>query len=385
MPKEGMYYIGYNYKEIFTNLLSKLGIEKEIIEGMDLPDGITNTEEAHKYITEIETAINKDKNLKEQYPFEVTDDNFEINRLLEAFTSNIKPMITTLVATEYSIKKAVDTQLEEEKVFRTNHKDLKNIKNKNVSWKNLMYYTAVKSLLEFVKTGNMDYYRYAKNYYKNVSTNINAEKPKAMQINRNYFDCNHRSFNDWFEAVRKYNFPEILVKLDIEEKETVTVRKTLKNGKGMRGKITGESKKQTIDYTKVSKTLERKITFYKGLKGKVQGIIDGFETDTDYIGYVLDNNYVIFDKFYEVSKDGTKINPAYGNRVYIVTLDVLEACGRDRSKIREYIKKNHDYKAFNYNHTDTDSYQERIKEVVDFCDISTIKFKELKLRLKNEN
>jgi hypothetical protein len=382
MPKDGMYYIGYNYKEMFTNLLLKLGVDKEIIDEMDLPDSITNSEESHKFINEIERTIIKDQNNKNEFPFEVTDEHLDKYYLLDKLSTNIIPIMKNLISTEYAIKKAVDAQLEEEMTLRTNHKSLNKLKNKNISWKNFMYYTSVKSLLQFVKTEDMNYYRYAKNYYKNVSTNRGCEKPKAMNIDRNYYDCNHDSFNQWFDAVRSYNFPEILVKLDIEDKDTVTVRKTLKNGKGMRGKITGKSKKQKLDFSKVYETLERKITFYKGLSGKVQGIIDGFETDTDYIGYVLDNNYVVFDKFYEISKDGTKVNPAYGHRVYIVTLDVLEACDRDRSKIRKYIRENHDYKAFNYNHTDTDSYQERIKEVLDYKDISITKFKELKLKLK---
>ena len=381
IPKNGKYYIGYNYKEIFTNLLLKLGVDKDIVDSMELSVGIYNTEESHKFIEEIEKAITKDQNIKNELPFEVIDDEMDKYCMLDILSTKLITLLKVLLSTEFAIKNAVDDQLTEEINLRTNHKSLRNVKNKNVSWKNLMYYTSVKSLYNFVKTGDMNYYRYAKNYYKNVSTNRRMEKPKSMNIDRNYYDCDHDSFNQWFDAVRDYNFPEILVKLDIEDKDTITIRQTLKNGKGMRGKITGKSKKQHLDYSKVYDTLDRKIKFYRGLSGKVQGIIDGFDTDTDYIGYVLDNNYVVFDKFYEISKDGTKVTPAYGNRVYIVTLDVLEACGRDRSKIRKYIKEHHDYKAFNYNHTDTDSYQDRVKEVLDYNDISTTKFKELKLRL----
>ena len=45
-----------------------------------------------------------------------------------------------------------DAQIEEEKTFRENHKSLKDIKNVNICWKNLMYYTSIKALLYFDKT-----------------------------------------------------------------------------------------------------------------------------------------------------------------------------------------------------------------------------------------
>ena len=377
MSKKGMYYIGFNYKEIFTNLLLKLGVNKDMVESMELPTNITNTNEAHLFMDKIEKVISDNDEL----PFEVTPENIDKYKMLNILSTNLKRIIKLMVSTEYSVKNAIDVQVNEERNLRSNHKDLKNIKNKNVSWKNLMYYTGVKSLLKYVKTGDMNYYRYVKNFYKNVSTNAKIEKPKAMKIDKIYFDCRFNTFNEWFEDVRSYNFPEILVKLDIEDRDTITFRETLKRGNGMKGTITGVSTpKKKVDYSKISDTLDRKIKFYRGLEGKVQGIIKGFDTDTDYIGFVLNNNYVVFDKFYELSKDGTKANPAYGNRVYVVTLDVLEACGRNKQRIRDYISKNHDFKAFNYNHTDTDSYQDRVKEVLDYYDISPVKYKELKLK-----
>ena len=115
----------------------------------------------------------------------------------------------------------------------------------------------------------------------------------------------------------------------------------------------------------------------------MQGIINGFDNDTDYIGYVLPNNYVVFDKFYEVSKDGSKVVPCYGARVYIVTLDVLEDCKRDKTKISDYMKKNHDYKVRRFNHTEVDSYQDRVNDTLDYHDISLVKFKDLRLKYED--
>lgn len=380
MSKDGFYYFGYDYNKVFTNILRKLDVSKPIIEEMKLPTRINSTIEANTFINEITRAIKKEQDIRESLPFEIYDHEFEKGNLLDIIYYYIRPVLRNLISTEYQIKKLVDTQIEEEKILRNNHKTLNKVAHKSVIWKNLMYYTACKSLDIFDETNDMKYYKYSKNYYKNVSTNSKCEMPKSIIVNGNYYDCWHNSFNQRFLSIQKVKFPEILVRLGIEDKDTITYRETLKKGNGMKGIITEGSKpKKKIDYSKINDTLARKIVFYKGLSGKVQGIIDGFETDTDYIGYVLPNNYVIFDKFYELSKDGTKANPAYGNRVYIVTLDVLEACGRDKQKIGKYISENHDYKAFRYNHTDADSYQRRINEVLEYSDVSTIKFKDLKL------
>ena len=380
MPKDGMYYIGFNYKEMFTNILTKLGVNNSFNE---LPNQITNKEEFYKFIDEIKKIIAKAIEEKSNYPIEYPND-VDKEELLNVIDKNINCILKNLLSVEYQIKKYADAQIEEEKTFRENHKSLKDIKNINICWKNLMYYTSIKALLYFDKTKDIRYYRYAKNYYKNVSTNTSCEMPQALTIGNSYYDYKHEKFNRKFLAIQRLHFSELLVKLNVEDKDEITRRQTLKNGKGMKITISEEPKKsKAIDFDKVNKGLERKLKFYQGLSGKCQGIIDGLDKDTDYVGYVLNNNYVIFEKFYEISKDGTKINPAYGNRVYIATLDVLEQCDYDRSKLRKYMAKNHDYKAFKYNHTDTDSYQARINEVLDYNDISTIKFKELKL--KNEN
>jgi hypothetical protein len=146
------------------------------------------------------------------------------------------------------------------------------------------------------------------------------------------------------------------------------------------------NKKQKITEAELSKRSRRKITYYKGLvsSGKIKcAIKEPIKDDLNYRGFVFENNYVVFDKFYEVSKSN-KIVPAYGSAVYVTSLDVAIQCDFDRAKIREYISKNHNYKAIRFFHNDTDSYQDRINEVQEYEDISFIKFKELKLLNENK-
>lgn len=371
--KDNFYHIGYNYKDIFNNILTKLNLNEVVT-----VNEINNIDDYNKIVSEIKNEIRVQEQAKEH-------DKKESSILIGELYDNIQSLIKNMILIEAEINYYANNQIEEEKVLRENHKSLNNIRNKNISWKNLMYYTACKALNKFIVTDDIRYYRYAKNYYINVSSNNDCELPKSIFVDWNSFDCYGNLYNKKFISVQKEKFSPLLVKLNVEDKETVTRRKVLKNGKGMQVTISDEPKAyKKLDPSKVEEILQRKIKFYSGLSGKVQGIIDGLDKDTDYIGYVLENNYVIFDKFYETSKDGTKIIPAYGNRVYIATLDALDKCDYDRSKLRKYKMANRDYKVAYYNHTDSDSYQERIKEVLDYHDISTVKFKELKLRNENK-
>lgn len=374
--KDNKYTISYNYKDIFNNILKKLNMN-EVVTVSEVRD----IEDYKKLESEIKSEIRSQKEVREHDGIHEEDD-----RLINELYDNLPFIIKSMCLIEGEIAYYVNNQINEERILRENHKALMGAKNKNISWKNLMYYTACKALEEFKFNDDIRYYRYAKNYYKNVSKDSKGEYPNGMTVDGEFFDHHHSNFNRKFLSVQRHKFNELLVRLDIEDKDDITRRQTLKNGKGIRVEITDENPKERkkIDYSKINAGLQRKITFYKGLTGKSQGIIKALDTDVNYIGYVLNNNYVIFDKFYEVSKDGTKVTPAYSSAVYIVTLDVLEACDYDRSKIRKYIRENHDYKAFRYNHTDVDSYQKRINEVLDYQDISTTKFKELKLRNENK-
>lgn len=379
--KDGFYYIGYEYNKIFTNILRNLGVDETILKDITLSMNITNTFEAHTFIDQVIIAIHRDQEIKD-LPFEVIDEQLDKCNLLNVLENHMKPILRELISTEFQIKKLVDTQIEEEKVLRKNHKLLDTGKEKHVLWKNLMLYTACKSLDEFILTGDLDYYRYAKNYFKSVSERRKCEFPRCMVVNGIYYDYGYTQYNRRFRETQAKCFPDYLLAVNMEDKERITKREVLKKGNGLKGVIpsTTPTKKSKIDYEKAEKTLQRKIKFYRGLSGKCQGIIDGLKGDTDYIGYVLDNNYVVFDKLYDIPKNGTEPVPAYGNRVYIATLDALEDCDYDKTKLRKYKKDHGDFKVAYYNHTDTDSYQERIKEVLEYHDISTIKFKELKLK-----
>lgn len=375
---DGIYQFKYDYSKIFNNILKMLGAPGNIdVKDIDKTKNINNYK---KFVLEVKKQLLQ---LAEVREYDGKRDIITDHIIAQLF-DNIIVIMENMLDTEFLINYYYEKQIEEDKYLRKNKKKLEIGEEKHISWKNLMYYTSIKALHNFNQTNDIKYYRYAKNFYKNLGCNPTAERPNGINVDGTYYDYSYNTFNNEFIKIQNYKFPRILIELGIEDKTTITLDRALKNGKGMRGKINLDEPKtnKKVDLGKVEKTLERKIKFYKGLSGKVQGIINGLDTDTDYIGYVFPNNYVIFDKFYDVSKDGTKKEPSYGAGIYVVALDVLDLCDRDRSKIRKYISANHDYKAFKWNHNDTDSYQSKINEVLDYHDVSTLKYKEY--ILKNE-
>lgn len=374
--KDGKYRFKYDYETIFNNILKMLGAQGNI----ELKD-INDENEYKKFVLKIRKELALLAEVREHDG----KNNVVTDHIISQLFDKTYFIIENMLNVEREINYYFDKQVNEEKITRENHKQLKTCKEKHISWKNLMYYTSVKALHNFYNTDNIEYYRYAKNFYKNLGCNPTAEHPNGINVDGKFYSCNYDEYNTEFLAIQNMKFSPILVRLGVEDKTTVTLDRTLKSGKGLRAEINLDGPKtyKTVDPDKVEASLKRKITFYKGLSGKVQGIIRGLDTDTDYIGYVLPNNYVIFDKFYEVSRDGAKVSPSYGNRVYVVTLDVLEACGRDKTKMGAYIAEHHDFKAARYNHNDTDSYQDKVREALDYHDVSTVKYKEYVLRHEN--
>lgn len=365
------YKIGYNIKEIVKRLLVDFNIKYPIdYSNYDrLTDGIKKAFNM-KYISVISyTDYEASKNPKIR----------DRNQFLYNFSKNIDKIIAQMIKTNDRLEKIIDRQINEEKELREKNKKLTPTKNTLICPKNLLMYSAAKSLSIFRETGDIDYYKYSKDYYYKVSNNnYRPEWPVNMMVDGIIYNYDYTTYNRVFNYVRDTYFPKLYVDLGIEDKTSITVGETLTtSGKETTKKRNEPSKeKKPVDYEKANKMLDRKIKFYKGLKN--QGVINSVEKDLDYIGFVLDNNYVILDKFYDLNKDGTNRRPSINNAVYVVSLDVLIDCNFDKKIIRKYIEKNRDFKAFRLYHNETDSYQEKINKVLEYKPVSTRNFKDYK-------
>lgn len=373
------YKIGYNISNIFNKLLSKANINSYLKDfdytndySIDVFKKLLGETIADGYILDLFSKTDPD--------FYQNEFNVSID-ILSNIYKNIDKLVDQMIKTNLAIDKYLEGQISFEKELKEKSKKLKISDKSLIIPKNLLMYSAAKSLGIFRETGDIDYYKYSKDYYNNVSNSKehNPEWPKHMMVDGITYSHDYHTYNDVFDYVRGLSFPLLYIDLNIEDKKNFSFKSNHINSGQKRQVMNGNSykPKRKNDYNKINKALGRKIKFYKGLKSK--GIIDDINLkDLGYIGFVLDNNYVILDKFYELNRDGTIKRAATDNAVYVVTTDVLESCNYDRKKIRDYISHNHDFKAFRLYHNDKDSYQDRIKKVLTYKDVSIRKFEDLK-------
>ena len=376
------YKIGYNIARVFNSSLEKLGVSSYLYDF-----DYNNKQDIKLFKDKLESTIKDGLMYKILFSDDNDVDEKDKIQILINLEKNMDLMVNKMIDTNKELDSLIKTQVIEQKEMRDNSQIIYLTSNSIFVPKNLMLYSAVKSLSMFNKTGDIDYYKYAKDYYRNISNREDGVKPEWTNnifIGKQKYRYDFSTYNEKFETVRDYYFPKLYVDLGIEDKKKITLKgKTLKKGINNQViKLNGASKpKKEIDYNKINKALDRKITFYKDLKNV--GIIDSTNKDVDYIGFILDNNYVILDKFYDYDKKGNIKKVALNNAIYVVTLDVLKQCNLDKKTIRNYIEKNRDFKAYRLYHNDTDSYQEKVNKVLTYKPISTIDYKDYLNNEKN--
>ena len=386
--EQNTYEIGYDINTIFRNIFNKLGLtyinkdydfydENDIKQfKIDIKDQLIDGQ-----ILDLLSKIDPD------YFNTKYDRDMQVIFNLE---KNLNKVVNQMINTNLFLHKRLKEQIKFDQEKRDKKQKLEFTDLSLIIPKNLLYYCALKSLNIFNEIGDINYYRYAKDYYLNVSgpktdTDKKPEYPKIMIVDGKYY-LTYNEFNYKFKNIQSKFFPKLYVDLGIEDLDRVSVGyTTLKEGAKRIIKPSNKgSKSKKLDFKKLQSILDKKIKFYNELKQMgIQGIIDSTQKDIDYIGYVLPNNYCILEKFYESNKDGSNIRPAYNNAVYIVTLDVLEACDFDKKKIRKYIEKNKDFKAYRKYHNDTDSYQKEVLKVLSYKPVSTRAYEDFKNDNKN--
>ena len=265
-----------------------------------------------------------------------------------------------------------------------------NVKKPAVVWKNLLLYIAVCSLHKFYETGDINYYRLAKTYYTYISEPRKAEFPKELAINGKKY--NYLTFNTEFEQIRDLSFPKIDIKLQIEDLEQVVTFALPSKEKPQIGHLNANNSSKNIsqnEYLEEQKRLnilDRKLKFYPKLRSVTLGTIKVIEKDKDYFGYVLNNNYIIFEKFYKTSKNKDELKPCKETAIYAVTIDTAVKCEFDLKRMREYISKIKNKKlGQRLYHTDSNSYQEKIMKIAKYPNISSVSYSDLKKLTLNNN
>ena len=354
--KNNNYVIGYSPVRMYNDIFSTLGINEKL-------DYINYSSE-----DEIKLA-------KERIKLILTKE-----RLEEEKNANRKD---TLAFINDSIENI-------DKVFLMNGFDCETKMENEFKYKNLLYYLAVKSLDLLDETDDENYGVLPSVYYDEVTTPKKAEFPNQLFMGANdVYEYNYNRFNDRYAEVllrypslfeRALGVKEIgvmnaldIVKADnfiteVEEDYFGFVREYKKR---IRKSKTEEE---------LIKTLNEKITFYRDLmhttdedgNNIVVAPIKGKNSLQGYYGFVLNNNYIVLDKFFSIRKTDFKVKPSCDEAIYSMPLDLFLEFDGSKSKMMKYIKENPKGDVKRTYHTKKCSYQKKILSLAKKENASTI-------------
>ena len=272
-------------------------------------------------------------------------------------------------------------------IFLFNGYDIETRMKSAVIYKNLLYYLSVKSLDILDETDNELYSYIPRQYYNEVTTSEKkSEHPKQlfMRVNEVY-DYNYNMYNIRFERVM-HRYPKVFEEvLGIDEISVMERLDILKNDIFISDiEMNYSNYKKKRSYTKtdeeLSSMLKDKIEFYKKLLSLtdengdkvVVSPVKGKNDLYGYYGFVLNNNYIVLDKFYNLCKRDDTMKPAADEAIYSMPLDLFVNFKGSKSKIMEYIKKNPKSNVKRNYHTKKHSYREKILKITKKENVSTM-------------
>lgn len=140
-----------------------------------------------------------------------------------------------------------------------------------------------------------------------------------------------------YQDIRVFNGILTQIETAMKDKELSVSWKLFKKGEredesSVLSKVSSERKEKTDD--EKNEELRRRIDFFESSSYLYR--VEGINNFEGYIGYIYDNGYVIFEKFYK-SKDGYEL--ALGNATYIMNFaNFIEMSKLSKLDIIEYIK-----------------------------------------------
>ena len=277
-----------------------------------------------------------------------------------------------------------------DKIFKFNGFDVESKMHDKIVYKNLLYYLAVKSLDRLDETDNIDYALIPRVYYQEVTSVGTAEWPNQLYMGTGAYSYTGSTFNE--------RYAEVLLRYPILFEETLGIKEinvmdkleivradnfiddVEDTYKGYMNNI-----KTKKDYTKTEKELNdmlnNKVSFYRELMNKtdengekiVISPIKGKVELKGYYGFVLNNNYVVLDKFFNKSEFTGKVKPSCDEAIYSMPLDLFVSLGGSKKAMMYYISKNPKGNVNRYYHTKKHSYRDNILKIAKKDDVSTMK------------
>lgn len=279
-----------------------------------------------------------------------------------------------------------DTLDNVENIFKLANFDVESRLEKSIIYKNLLYYLSVKSLDIFDDTGDFRYMLIPKQYYLEVSSKAKAEFPNQLYMNYNeVYSYNYSTFNNRFHE-QLIRYPELFENsLGIEDIGIMNQVNIIKSDNFIDeveldyNNYISMCKKYKKSDVELNEILNNKITFYRELMNMkdenneniVVMPIKGENSLNGYYGFILKNNYIVLDKFFNTYTT-KRVKPAYDEAIYSMPLDLFVELNGSKRKMMYYIKNNPKGNVKRYYHTKGNSYMNKILDIIKKEDISTI-------------
>lgn len=265
------------------------------------------------------------------------------------------------------------------------------VENPHISWRNLAQYIAYYSLQLYKKTSNYLYLEYPYKFYERCTkpdeNGKQMEYVSTLLVEDKYLDSKFKTFNSEIEEVLKNPY-RLDFLLHYKDNNRLTVLETLNPGSMVlkdedfgtfmeyKSKTSKKHKKEKDNNTALSQ-LFSKIRFYSYNPEFSEHIVcrlyEQDDSDAGYVGFILDNDYIVLDKFFDEFKDGT-CRPTLNAAVYALPLDLYEQLDRDAGKILQYRLTEEKGKELitHKHHTKSENYTKALLEVANKDSVSTL-------------
>ena len=244
--------------------------------------------------------------------------------------------------------------------------------------KDALLYLAYSSLVAFDKTQRKEYLRIPYEYYHYVGHMMTSDFPHKVRVGNSGLIW----FNDFMKyyetRVGKHYIP-VFNEYSLENNTCLCGWEILKSGD--REKTFAEANKM-FNRSRSSINEERnfllflmKTNYYQSSPYKV--MIRGRFGLSGYIGFVYDNNYIVYDKLYnnEDVPDERKTILSHPEAIYSIPSDRIIVTTYDKQKIKDIRKQ--DPRIIKTNHTLSGTFLGKIDEIIKGPDVSTKTFEEV--------
>ena len=311
--------------------------------------------------------------LNNEIPFIDLDDRYGLSCFDEFVYRNIKDILdnTEDEYVIYILENLVDNLKIVNELY---YVDINSLIEETAIPKDILFTLAYKSLNDFIDTNNEVYKIFAYNYYHRISHMKNTAYPHTLRtINSNYiwYDGYRQLYRDYIGEdyvpnVDKYklNNRNVVIGMDILRPGSIDKELT-----DIVHRVRSES---NVDYDKFINLFEKKINFYKH-SPYVNTVIGKYGLN-GYMGFTYENEYLVFDKFY----NSDTINPArrtiltHGEAIYALPSDRFGIIAKTKQDIIE--EKEIDTRIKKLNHNET--FIKRIEPIIYGPNVSTSTFEE---------